>query len=393
MAADTTRPYGCRDTALPAERPLAPDLTRATAFAYASAERLRATGAGELAGEFYPRYGHPAGRLFERAVARAEDADGSVAFSSGMAALFAVFATFAGAGTRIAVSRHVYGGVEEVVTRDLPRLGVEVRRFDPFDAADTAHALDGPLALAHVETPTNPLCRIVDLTEVVRRAHACGALVSVDATFLPPPLQRPLGQGADLSVHSATKILGGHSDVLGGVVSGPHALLERLEAFRRRTGAVLAPDSAWLLLRSMDTLELRARRACATALHLARVLDALREQGAPVAAVYYPGLTHHPDHAVAGRCMDAFGFVLAFEIAGGIAAAVRVYERLRVIARAVSLGGVHTVASLPVHTSHAATPAAERRAAGIGDGLIRLSVGTEPVDVLEADLCAALAAA
>lgn len=391
MIPNEPRPYGCAADPLPDERPLAPDLTRATSFAYASAERLRAVGAGELAGEFYPRYGHRAGRLFERAVARLEGADGAVSFASGMATLFAVFATFADAGARVAVSRQVYGGVEEIATGDLPRLGIEVRRFDPFDAGDTAAALEAPLALVHVETPTNPLGRVVDLEPLARRAHACGALLSVDATFLPPPLQRPLAHGADLVVHSATKILGGHSDVLAGVVSGRHELLERLEAFRRRTGAVLAPDSAWLLVRSMETLELRARRACDNALRLAHLLDALRASGGAVERVFHAGLESHPDHQIARRYMQAFGFVLAFEVRGGLDAAARVYQRFRVISRAVSLGGVHTVASLPLHTSHAAVPAAERAAAGIGDGLIRVSVGIEPIEDLEQDLRAALA--
>jgi len=388
----THRPYGCPGDPVPPLGPLAPDLTRATTFAYPSAEELRAVGEGELPGEFYPRYGHPAGRLFERQVAALEGADGAVAFASGLAALHAVFYGLLRAGDAIAVSRYVYGGVEAMVSQDLPRFGIEVRRFDPFAHDTLEQSVQGAVKLVHVETPTNPLCRVVDLKSVVAAAHRRDAWVSVDATFLPPPLQRPLAHGADLVMHSATKVLGGHSDALAGIVSSRHELLERIEGFRRRTGAILAPDTAWLLVRSLATLELRARRSAENALRLARFLDVLRAQGGKVAAVHYPGLPQHPDHAAARTYMQTFGFVLAFEVAGGLSEAVRVYDRLRVAARAVSLGGVETLASLPLHTSHAMMPPAERRRAGIADGLIRLSVGIEPYETLEADLAAALAA-
>jgi cystathionine beta-lyase/cystathionine gamma-synthase len=384
------RPYGSRGDAPPAERPLAPDLTRSTTFAYDSAERLRAVAAGEVAGEFYPRYGHPAARALESAIAGLEGADGAVSFASGMAALFAVFAGLAGEGDAIAVSRQVYGGVESVLTADLPRFGIEVRRFDPFEPADLDAALSGALRLVHVETPTNPLCRVVDLERIAERAHRCQALLCVDATFVPPPLQQPLRHGADLVVQSATKGLGGHSDVQAGIVSGRHALLERLEAFRRRTGAILAPDAAWLLLRSLATLELRARRAAETALRIARFLEARRAAGSKVARVHYPGLASHPDREVARRYLEGFGSMLSFEVHGGLSEAIRVYDRLQRIARAVSLGGVHSLASLPAHTSHAMLTPDQRQRAGIPEGLIRLSVGVEQPEDLEGDLRAAL---
>lgn len=384
------RPYGCREDAAPPRGPLAPDLTRATTFAYPTAEALRAVGEGELPGEFYPRYGHPAGRLFEKQVAELEGADGAVSFASGLAALHAVFCGLLRAGDAIAVSRYVYGGVEAMVSADLPRFGIEVHRFDPFDEDSVERALREGVKLIHVETPTNPLCRVVPLKRIAEAARRRGAWVSVDATFLPPPFQRPLAHGVDLVMHSATKMLGGHSDALAGIVSGRHELLTRLEGFRRRTGAVLAPETAWLLVRSLATLELRARRAAENASRLARFLDGLRMSANNVARVHYPGLPQHPDHDVARAYMDTFGFVLAFEVAGGLSEAVRVYDRFRVIARAVSLGGVETLASIPLHTSHAMMSAEERRGAGIADGLIRLSVGIEPYEVLEADLAAAL---
>ncbi|OGA28212.1 MAG: hypothetical protein A3I01_02060 [Betaproteobacteria bacterium RIFCSPLOWO2_02_FULL_65_24] len=385
----TLRPYGCREDPAPPLGPLAPDLTRATTFAYTTAEELRAVGMGEIPGEFYPRYGHPLGRLFESKVAGLEEADGAVAFSSGLAAIHAVFCGLLAAGDAIAVSRQVYGGVEAMVSEDLPRFGIEVLRFDPFVDGSLERALKENVKLVHVETPTNPLCRVVKLKSIAEAARKRGALVCVDATFLPPPFQRPLRHGADLVVHSATKILGGHSDAQAGVVSSRHELLARLESFRRRTGAILAPDTAWLLVRSLATLDLRTRRAADNAARLARFLAGVRDR---VEKVHYAGLPEHPDHDVARECMGTFGCMLSFEVRGGLPQAVRVYDRLRLIARAVSLGGVETLASIPLHTSHAMLSAEERASAGIVDGLIRLSVGIEPYEALESDLAVALAA-
>jgi methionine-gamma-lyase len=365
----TVRAYGCpHDAAAPAG-PLSPDLTRSTTFAYASAEELRAVGTGEREGEFYPRYGHPNGREFESRVAALEGADGAVAFASGLAAMHGVFFGLLRSGDAIAISRYVYGGVEAMAAADLPRFGIEVRRFDPFDAASMSQAFNGA-KLVHIETPTNPLCRVLPVRQIAESCRRAGASLSVDATFLPPPFQRPMEEGADLVVHSATKILGGHSDTHAGVVSGPHELLERIEGFRRRSGAVLAPDTAWLLVRSLATLELRTRAASQNAATLARFLA-----GHPqVERVHY----------------ESVGFMLSFEVRGGLAAAVRVYDRFELIARAVSLGGVETLASLPLHTSHAMMSADELRSAGIAEGLVRLSVGIEPVEKLQADLSQAL---
>jgi len=380
------KPYGCRGEAAPPLGPLAPTLTRATTFAHESAEALRAVGAGEKPGEFYPRYGHPAARAFEAAVAEAEGTDGAVSFASGMAALHALFCAPLGEGA-LAVARDVYGGTSALIERDLPRFGMRVVRFDPFAPGDLERALAEPVRLVHVETPTNPLCRVVDVERVAKVAHGKGALVSVDATFAPPPLQRVCSLGADLVMHSATKYMGGHSDAIGGVLGGRHEHLAAIEGFRRRTGGILGPDTAWLVARSMKTLPIRARQQAETAGRIARFL--VGRKG--VAAVHYPGLESHPDFAVAKRQMTSPGAMLTFEAEGGLAGAARVYDRFRVIGRAVSLGGVETIASLPVHTSHAMIPAADRAKAGISDGLIRLSVGLEPFEALASDLEQALA--
>lgn len=384
------RRYGSRDDADPATGPLSPPLSRSTVHAYPDGEALRAVSAGESVGEFYPRYGHPAGRLFESRLARLEEADGAVSFASGLAALQAILLGLLQAGDAVAVSGSIYGGLEAQLEYDLPRFGMEVRRFDPFVAGEPERALEGGVTLVHVETPTNPLCRVIDLSAVAEQAHAAGALLSVDATFLPPPLQRLHRRGADLVMHSATKMMGGHSDVLAGVVSGRHELMQRLEAFRRRTGAVLGPDAAWLLVRSLSTLELRARRASESAARVATWLHEQATGNGAVRAVHYPVLPDHPDRAVAEAQMEGGGSIVTFEVEGGIEGALAVYDRLRTIARAVSLGGTESIASLPVHTSHLHTPVAVRRAAGIADGLIRLSVGLEPAEALIEDLAQAL---
>ncbi|MGQ0614435.1 MAG: trans-sulfuration enzyme family protein [Planctomycetaceae bacterium] len=384
------RNYGCRGAPGAPSGPLAPDLTRATTFALSSAEQVRAVGAGEEAGEFYPRYSHPAGRAFESRVAALEGADGAVAFASGMAAIHGIFFGLLKGGEAIACSRDLYGGVAAMLRDDLPRFGVTVRRFDPFDPADLARALAGGARLVHVETPVNPTCRVVDLAATAAATRKAGALLSVDATFLPPPFQRPLEHGADLVMHSATKYLGGHSDVLAGVVSGRLELCDRLEPFRRRTGATLGPDSAWLLLRSLATLEMRLEAAAANAGRLAAFLEGIRREGGGVRKVHYAGLPDHPDHAVALRQQKSFGAMLGLEVRGGLTGAVRVYDRLRHFARAVSLGGRESLAALPLHTSHSLASKEDRERSGIDDGFIRLSVGVEPYNALEADLRQAL---
>ncbi len=385
------RDYGCRDDSRRGG-PLSPDVTRSTTFEKGSAEEVRAVGVGEAPGEFYPRHGSPNGRGLESRVAELEGADGAVCFSSGMAALHAIVFSHCRSGDRIAASRDVYGGMTAMLQVDAPRFGIEARPFDPFDPRSLASAIEGGVRLLHVETPTNPLGRVVDLPAIASAARKAGAILSVDATFCPPPFQRPLSCGADLVMHSLTKFLGGHSDALGGIVSGRHELLEPIAAFRRRTGGILGPDTAWLVQRSLGTLELRVTAASQTAGRLAGFLDDVRRRGGPVRAVHHPSLPGHPDHDVARRQMKVFGAVLCFEVAGGLDAAKGVYDRFRRIRRAVSLGGIETLASLPVHTSHAHSGPEERARSGISDGLIRVSVGLEPPEELQADLTGALEA-
>ena len=367
--------------------PVVPSIDRATCWEFPSRESIAAACEDASPGRFYPRYGHGAGLVCEAWVARLENAGGALLFGSGMAAISAVLMTRVDGGQRLGLSRKTYGGTVAVAEHELPRFGVEVVAFDPFDEASLATMLAREPAHVHVESPVNPTGRVLDLAAIAERVHAVGATLSCDATFMPPPFQRCCELGVDYSIHSATKFLGGHSDLLAGVVSGSVDAIARLERWRRRTGAVLPPDESWLLRRSLETLELRTRAACASATEIARFL----EQHPKVERVHAPCLETHPDHALAAeRTGGIFGAVFSFEIAGGEEAATRCYDALRVFRRSVSLGGVESLASMPIDTSHHALSDADWQDVGFARHAMRLSVGLEPVDELRTDLEQAL---
>jgi cystathionine beta-lyase/cystathionine gamma-synthase len=379
----TPHPHG------PLLGPLSPPLLRSTTAGQPDAEALRAFGAGERSGEFYQRLGHGNGRAFESLVAELEGADGAVAFASGMAAMSAALAAHLRAGDRVLLAEEIYGGTSAFALHDLVRFGVTVDRFSALDLGGLRTALQQPARLVVFESPINPTLRVVDVRAVVALARAAGARTVFDGTFAPPPIQRALDLGVDLVVHSATKFFGGHSDVLAGVVAGRHELLGPIEAWRRRSGAVLAPDPAWLLLRSWPTLALRVQAQQAAALALAQELHHDLRAGT-LQQISYPWLVDHPDHALARAQMQGGGCVVSLTLPGGLPGARAVFDRLQRIARAPSLGGVESLATLPAFTTHAALSPAQRQRAGIADGLLRVSVGLEGVEVLLADLRAAL---
>lgn len=369
--------------------PLSPPLHRASTAAQPDASTVRELGAGRKSGDFYQRVGHPNCRQFESLVAAREGADGAVAFGSGMAAISAVFLAFVRAGERVLVAREIYGGTEAFVVADLSRFGVAVERFSALRPDELAAALRQPARLVLFESPINPTLRLCDLAALSARCRAHGAIAVVDGTFAPPPIQRALDHGVDLVVHSATKFYGGHSDVLAGVVAGRHELLRPLEAFRRRTGGILAPDPAWLLCRSHATMDLRVlAQQAATAVVAARLRELVRS--GELSAVSYPGDDDHPDAALVRRQMRGGGTVVSFVVDGGLDRARAVYDALRLVARAPSLGGVESLASLPAYTTHASLADAERRAAGIPDGLLRIAVGLEGAAAIADDVIAAV---
>lgn len=340
-------------------------------------------GEGEV---LYSRYGNnPNHRALEARIAALEGAEESVVFGSGMAALACAVLGLAHAGEHLVAQRELYGGTLALLNTELSRLGIESTYVD-FADPTWPEAIRPDTRLVLVETPTNPLVRIMDVPRIVEAAHARGVPVLVDATFASPYNFRPLEHGADLSMHSATKYLGGHSDATAGVVSGSRALLAEVRARARVFGPMLDPHAAWLTERGIKTLAVRMERHNRNGLEVAGWCEGRAE----IRRVHYPGLESHPDHALAARLLDGFGGMLAIELAGGGEAAARFVSRLRLARVAPSLGGVETLVSEPRYTSHAALTPEERAGKGIPDGLIRFSLGIEDAADIIADIEGAL---
>jgi len=334
----------------------------------------RAADGGYPQGYLYSRSGNPNRAALERAVAAIESGSEAVAFASGSAATLAAF-TLATPGGRIVCSADCYHGTAKQLREILPRFGTSAEFVDTTDLAAVERALEPGTSMLWVETPSNPLLRVSDLAALAVLAHARGALLGCDNTFASPVLQRPFELGADLVMHSTTKFLGGHSDVLGGVVvvREPGAVAGRLREFQVAGGGVPSPFDCWLLLRSLPTLPLRVRAQSAGALAVARFLEADRR----VERVHYPGLEHHPGHRLAARQMHGgFGAVVSFQVPGGTAEALGVAARAQLFTRATSLGGVE---SLIEHRASMEGPLTQTPA-----NLIRLSAGLEdPADLIE----------
>jgi len=340
-------------------------------------------------GEFdYSRSGNPTRKALETTLASLEGGCGALAFASGMAATHAA-TMLLGQGDHILAGADVYGGTYRLLRKILPAGGIDVTLAPSTDLEQFAAAMRPETRLVWIESPGNPLMSITDIAACAELAHQHGALLGVDSTFATPVLTRPLELGADIVMHSATKYLGGHSDLLGGaLVVGDRELFERLYFLQNATGAVMGPMEAFLCSRGLKTLELRVREQCRTAARLAEWLAA----DPRVSRVLYPGLANHPGHAIAARQMQGgFGAMLSFEIAGDFEAAKRLVESTRLFQLAVSLGAVESLIEQPASMSHASYDAADRLAHGITDGLIRLSVGLEALEDLRADLDAALA--
>lgn len=361
-----------------------------TTFAFADTASLVAVMDGERPGDLYTRFGHnPTIRAVEAQLAAIEGAEGALAFGAGLAAISAAILGHVRAGERVLCVGDVYGGTQELFETTLKGMGIESTFLLETAPEAVDHALEGGARVVYFETPTNPKLDIVDIAAVSRVAHARGALVVVDGTFATPVLQRPLALGADLVVHSATKYLGGHGDITGGVVAGAAVHLAPVWHVRRRLGQVMAPEIAFSLARSLRTLVVRVEAQCRTASVLAERLAA----DPRVLAVHYPGLPSHPGHKIAEAQMHAFGAIVTFVVGGGASASQRVIEALRLVALAPSLGGVESLATEPRTTTHRGLGPDARAARGIVDGMIRLSVGLEDVEDLWADLDTALSGA
>ena len=369
--------------------PLATPIVQTSTFAFGSAAEMRRYLEGDEELFLYTRYANPTVRALEEALAAVEGTEAALALSSGMAAMTTAVTSLVRGGDEVLASASLYGGTMRLLTDLLPRFGVGARFLSAADLARVDRVAADRSRVLIVESPTNPTLEVVDLAAVCASAHVRGLAVIVDNTFATPLLQRPLALGADLVMHSLTKALAGHSDLVGGALAGPRARIAAARATMKILGGCLDPHAAFLVLRGMKTLHLRVPRQCENALALARRLE-----GHPgVLRVLYPGLPSHPGHDVARRQMSAFGGMVTLVLSGGLPAAERFYDRLRLVARAASLGGVESLASLPVHTSHYGLSEDKLREAGIDPGMVRLSLGVEDADDLIADVEQALLAA
>lgn len=367
--------------------PMSSPIVHSSTFSFATLDAMNAEQARGAAGAYYQRHGHPTLRACEARLADLEGAETALLFSSGVAALAAIFLAMLRSGDHAIALHQAYGGTHDLLRWGAERFGWSVDFVDARQPDTWERAFKRETRLLHVESPTNPTLCVVDLERAARLAHAHGAALTVDNTFASPVGQRALALGADLVMYSATKSIGGHGDLLAGAVVGPAAALAPVWKVRKIFGPVPDPALAWQIERSIKTLPLRVSAANANALELAKRLG----EHPGVAEVLYPGLPTHPLHAVAARQMSlGFGPVLSFDVPGGAAAAEAVANAFQLVQHAPSLGGVDSLACLPAFTSHIQLGPAGRAQAGISEGLVRVSVGIEDVEDLWADLDQAL---
>lgn len=363
-------------------------LTGAVLTPVHQATTYRQDGIGQDRGYTYTRCGNPTVAALEQRLGQLEGAAPAIATSTGMAATTTLFLTTLQAGDRVVLGDVVYGGTTRVLQQVLANFGVQTTVVDTSDLDAVRDALGTPARLVFVESPANPTLKLTDLAAVGELAHAAGALYVVDNTFLTPALQDCFELGADVIVYSTTKHIEGHNSTVGGaLLTRDHELAERLRFVRNTTGCSQAPWEAWLTLRGLKTLPLRIRQHSAHALEIAHWL----EQQPEVAQVWYPGLPSHPQFELAQRQQQTGGGLLSFELVGGTEAAHRFLRALRLVSLAENLGAVESLVTHPATMTHGTVPEEDRLAAGITDGLIRLSVGLEDPADLRADLAKALA--
>jgi cystathionine gamma-synthase len=337
---------------------------------------------GRLDREEYGRYGNPTWKSVERKLSELEGGEETVLFASGMCAATTTFLALLPENGHLVVTSECYRRTRQFIRQFLSRMGVETSVIEPADPAKLEAALRDDTALFFTESPTNPYLRVIDVDETVAVAKSRGVKVMIDSTFATPVNHRPLAQGADLVIHSATKYLGGHNDLLAGTVTGGSEIIAPVRQAVGVLGGILDAHAAWLLLRGMKTLALRMERHNANGLAVARWL----ESHPKVRRVWYPGLESHPDHAQATRQMKGFSGVVTFELDTDLAGAIRFVDAARLPYQAPSLGGVETLIELPVTMSFWDTPREERLSYGITDSLVRLACGIEDTDDILADL-------
>ncbi len=360
-----------------------------SSYVFGSAAEAAARFSGEAPGNIYSRFTNPTVRAFEERLAALEGGECAVATGSGMAAILSTCLGLLAASDHIVASRSIFGSTVVLFNKYLARCGIETTFVPLTDPEAWAAAIRPQTRLLFLETPSNPLGEVADIAALAELAHAHDALLVVDNVFCTPALQRPLALGADIVVHSATKYLDGQGRCVGGAVVGDARRVgEEVFGFLRTAGPSLSPFNAWVFLKGLETLALRMERHSASALALARWL----QEQPGVTRVFYPGLPDHPQHALAARQQSAFGGVLAFEVAGGREAAWRIIDSTRLLSITANLGDARSTITHPATTTHGRLTDAERAEAGIGDGLIRISVGLEDVADIQNDLARGLGA-
>jgi cystathionine beta-lyase/cystathionine gamma-synthase len=347
-------------------------------------EQLRATHTDH----FYTRYGNPTNTVAEQTVAELEGVDAAQTFASGMGAITTTIMALLRTGDHIVAQRDIYGGVTKFLSQWLPKFGIETTFVDTTDYEQHERAVRPNTKLLYLESPTNPTLRVVDLKKVAALAKRHNLISMIDATFGTPVNQHPAEFGIDLIMHSGTKYLGGHTDLICGVVAGCGDLIEKIHATRTTLGNCMDPHASWMLVRGLKTLAVRVARQNENALRVAEFLS----EHAKVRRVHYPFLKSHPQYAVAREQMSGGGGMVSFEVEGTGEDARRATESMRLFTLAPSLGGVESLVSIPVLTSHAMIEPAQREKMGVTEQMIRLSVGIENVDDLIADLEQALEA-
>jgi cystathionine beta-lyase/cystathionine gamma-synthase len=366
--------------------PVGPEICRTSTFTFSSTEEMKRWAEGRSKAYIYTRYGNPTLAVAEKKIAALEGAEAAVVTASGMAAISCALLSALKAGDEVISSAQLYGGTYRLMRDILPDMGIGVHRIPAsFEGAEAA--VTPRTKALYIETPTNPTLRLVGLDKAIAFAKKHNLVSIIDNTFATPVLQKPIEMGFDMVVHSATKYMGGHSDVIAGAAAGSQRWMDRVRNMVIYLGGSMDPEAAFLLARGMKTMALRVRKQCENAQAVAEFL----EKHPKVAVVHYPGLKSHPDHALAKRQMKGFGSMLAFDLKGGLPAARRFCDRVRLFLLAASLGGVESLVVLPIYTSHYKMSAAELAGCGVTPGTVRVSVGLEDAEDLIADLKQALA--
>jgi len=367
-------------------KPVGVEIARTANFTFSSTQEMKRWAEGKSDAYIYTRYGNPTLAIAEKKIAALEGAEDAVVTASGSAAISSTLLALLRAGDEVIATRQLYGGSYKLLRDIFPQLNIGVRLVDA-DLFGIEKLVTPRTKVLYVETPTNPTLRLVDLRKAAAFAQEWGLVALVDNTFASPVLQKPLTMGFHLVLHSASKYLSGHSDVIAGAAAGSKVLIKQVRANMIQMGGSMDPEAAYLLIRGIKTLEVRMQRQCKTAMAVAQFLA----RHPKVARVHYPGLASHPDHNLAKRQMLGFGAMMAFDMKGGLDAARRLCDRVRIFLLAASLGGVESLVVLPIYTSHYGMSTRELRAASVEPGTIRVSIGLEdPEDLIE-DLRQALA--